>query len=308
MNDSFELYECHNCGKLFEGDYCPKCGQSTTEYNRPFLFLLSDFASGVFSFDTRLWKSLVSLLLWPGRMEADYTDGRRARYVPPFRLYLFVSFFFFLLLTTVTNRMLEDNRSYFSSLSIGEEDGDTFIRVPGQDALDSEGERVLPELKESIELAQADTSKHNISVSFRDSDEQKVRDILANPEKYAGRFFRYFTWSLFILMPLYGSLLWLFFNRSRGYYLPHFLLSMNQHLISFVIFSVILLPQILWPSREMGWETHLNIAIPFYHLIGARRLYGLGWPSTFMRLLAAQVLYIVLLNIVVAAVAYFALV
>jgi hypothetical protein len=301
-------YECRNCATKFEGSFCPNCGQSTTEYDRPFLFLISDLASGVFSFDARLWKSLTALLLRPGGMEADYTDGRRARYVPPFRLYLFVSFFFFLLLATVTNRMLEENRSYFSSLSIGEEDGDAFIRVPGQDALDSEGERVLPELKESIELAQADTSKHNISVSFRDSDEQKVRDILANPEKYAGRFFRYFTWSLFLLMPLYGSLLWLFFRKRRPFYLPHFLLSMNQHLIAFVVFSLMLLPQLIWPLREMGWEGYLNLAIPVYHVIGAKRLFGYGWRSTFFRLMGAQILYTLALNVVVAGVAYFALV
>lgn len=306
-----ENYECRNCGTVFQGDYCPACGQSTAEYDRPFLFLLSDFASGVFSFDARLWRSLTALMLRPGLMEADYTDGRRARYVPPFRLYLFVSFFFFLLLTTVTDRMLEENRSYLSSLAIGEEDGEAFIRVPdGAVVTDSGDDRIFPVMNENAEMARAgaDTASSNVTVSFRNSDEQKVRDILANPDRYAGRFFRYFTWSLFILMPLYGSLLWLFFRGTRRYYLPHFLLSMNQHLTAFVVFSLMMLPQLIWPQREMGWEGYLNLAIPVYHVIGAKRLYGRKWGTTLMRLLCVQAIYLVLTLFAVVTVAYFTLV
>jgi hypothetical protein len=303
-------YECRNCATKFEGSFCPNCGQSTTEYDRPFLFLISDLASGVFSFDARLWKSLVVLLLRPGRMEVDYTDGRRARYVPPFRLYLFVSFFFFLLLTTITNRMLEENRSYFSSLSIGEKDGDAFIRMPGSDEAEENRQQTFPDLSAGIEPTELpqDTSESRVSVSFDNSDEAKVRDILSNPEKYAGRFFRYFTWSLFLLMPLYGSLLWMFFRGTRPYYLPHFLLSMNQHLIAFVMFSVMLLPQLLWPLREMGWEGYLNLAIPVYHYLGAKRLYARGWRATLIRLLGAQILYSLALLLAMTVVAYFALV
>lgn len=306
-----EKHECRNCGTIFHGDYCPGCGQSTTEYDRPFLFLLSDFASGVFSFDARLWRSLTALMLRPGLMEADYTDGRRARYVPPFRLYLFLSFFFFLLLTMVTDRMLEENRSYLSSLAIGEEDGEAFIRLPDdKDAIESEADGLFPEMAENIGTTQAvtDTSTSNVTVNFRGSDEQKVRDILANPDRYAGRFFRYFTWSLFILMPLYGSLLWLFFRGTRRYYLPHFLLSMNQHLTAFVVFSLMMLPQFIWPQREMGWEGYLNLAIPVYHVIGAKRLYGRKWGTTLMRLLCVQAIYLVLTLFAVGTVAYFALV
>lgn len=303
-------YECRNCDTKFEGSYCPNCGQSTTEYDRPFLFLLSDFASGVFAFDARLWKSLKALLLQPGSMEADYTDGRRARYVPPFRLYLFVSFFFFLLLSTVTNRMLEDNRSYFSSLSIGEENGEAFIRPPDSNDGQEDLQQVFPDINADIEppMLRPDTSENRVSVSFVNSDEAKVRDILSNPEKYAGRFFRYFTWSLFLLMPLYGSLLWLFFHRTRSFYLPHFILSMNQHLFAFVIFSLMMLPQLLWPLRDIGWEKYLNLAIPLYHYVGAKRLYSRGWQTTLLRLLGAQLLYMLALLFAVATVTYFALV
>lgn len=58
----------------------------------------------------------------------------------------------------------------------------------------------------------------------------------------------------------------------------------------------------------MGWEGYLNLAIPAYHVIGAKRLFGYGWRSTFLRLMGAQIIYTLALNVVVVGVAYFALV
>lgn len=274
------------------------------EYDRPFLSLISDLAGGIFAFDTRLRKSLGALLTRPGGMETDFTDGRRARYVPPFKLYLFISFFFFLLLSTITDQMLESNRSFFSSIARGEQPSEPIITLPSQTGgLPADKTETRSFLQVSV-----DTASSSVNDDIHSPDEQKVRDIFANPQMYMGRFFRYFTWSLFILMPLYGSLLWLFFRGSRHYYLPHFLLSMNQHLIAFVILSFVMLPQLLWPHREMGWEGYLNFTIPLYHIIGAKRLYALSFRSTFFRLFGAQTLYMFATLIVVAIVAYFALV
>ena len=46
--------------------------------------------------DSRLWRTLGYLLARPGRLTREFFDGRRARYLPPFRLYLVISLLFFL--------------------------------------------------------------------------------------------------------------------------------------------------------------------------------------------------------------------
>ena len=47
--------------------------------------------------DSRLWRTLGYLLARPGRLTREFFEGRRARYLPPFRLYLVISLLFFLI-------------------------------------------------------------------------------------------------------------------------------------------------------------------------------------------------------------------
>ena len=55
--------------------------------------LLADFLD----FDSRFTRTMKPLLLHPGRLTRDYLDGRRFRYTPPLRLYIFASMAFFLI-------------------------------------------------------------------------------------------------------------------------------------------------------------------------------------------------------------------
>ena len=57
--------------------------------------LVRDAFGDLFELDSRLWRTLIPLLLRPGRLTKDYLEGRRARYMPPFRMYLVLSLIFF---------------------------------------------------------------------------------------------------------------------------------------------------------------------------------------------------------------------
>ena len=46
--------------------------------------------------DSRLWKTLWYLLSRPGFLTREFFEGKRVRYLPPFRLYLVISVVFFL--------------------------------------------------------------------------------------------------------------------------------------------------------------------------------------------------------------------
>jgi hypothetical protein len=58
--------------------------------------LLADAAGDLFNFDSRLWRSLGTLAFKPGRLTRSYIEGQRARYAPPFRMYVVTSVAFFL--------------------------------------------------------------------------------------------------------------------------------------------------------------------------------------------------------------------
>jgi len=61
--------------------------------------LLRDLFGDIFELDSRLWRSLVPLLFKPGHLTLEYLEGRRVRYMPPFRMYLVISVLFFLLVS-----------------------------------------------------------------------------------------------------------------------------------------------------------------------------------------------------------------
>jgi hypothetical protein len=86
---------CLNCGTELHGQYCGHCGQRASSRLISLWELTRDAFGDLFELDSRLWRTLVPLLARPGRLTRDYLEGRRARYMPPFRMYLVLSVVFF---------------------------------------------------------------------------------------------------------------------------------------------------------------------------------------------------------------------
>ncbi|HLA72809.1 MAG TPA: DUF3667 domain-containing protein [Steroidobacteraceae bacterium] len=87
---------CANCGAPLAGEYCGNCGQR----HEPHVHTVTHFAAEAFESvthaDSRLWRTLAYLLARPGVLTREFFDGRRAGYLPPFRLYIVISVVFFL--------------------------------------------------------------------------------------------------------------------------------------------------------------------------------------------------------------------
>ncbi len=86
---------CLNCGSALVGQYCGRCGQRATSRLISLWELIRDAFGDLFELDSRLWRTLVPLLGRPGRLTREYLEGRRARFMPPFRMYLVLSLVFF---------------------------------------------------------------------------------------------------------------------------------------------------------------------------------------------------------------------
>ena len=86
---------CLNCGAELRGQYCGNCGQRARSRLISLWELLQDAFGDLFELDSRLWRTLTPLLIRPGQLTRDYLEGRRARYMPPFRMYLVLSVIFF---------------------------------------------------------------------------------------------------------------------------------------------------------------------------------------------------------------------
>lgn len=89
---------CSNCETPLKGPVCHSCGQDSDILQRPFWNHVLEILDGQLGVDGKLWRTLPPLMFRPGHVTRQYLSGVRARYVQPFRLYIFASFVFLFLL------------------------------------------------------------------------------------------------------------------------------------------------------------------------------------------------------------------
>lgn len=88
---------CLNCGTELKGPFCYYCGQPDKNLLRFFPVLIRELMEDFLDLDSRFMRTMKPLLFHPGKLTRDYLDGRRFRYTPPLRLYIFTSMAFFIL-------------------------------------------------------------------------------------------------------------------------------------------------------------------------------------------------------------------
>ena len=89
---------CLNCGAAATGKFCAECGQENEDQTIALKLLVGDLLSDLASFDSKLFRTLVPLLVRPGFLTNEYNAGKRVCYLSPFKLYLTASLVFFLVL------------------------------------------------------------------------------------------------------------------------------------------------------------------------------------------------------------------
>ncbi len=89
--------ECPNGGARVAGKFCASCGQDNNVSVVAFHRLIGDFLRDFLNFDSRLFSSIWPLIGKPGFLKVEYLAGRRATYLPPVRMTLFLSIIFFAL-------------------------------------------------------------------------------------------------------------------------------------------------------------------------------------------------------------------
>ena len=85
---------CLNCGTPLLGSHCHACGQRA-HVHRTLGAFGHDLLHGVLHFEGKTWRTLPLLAWKPGKLTREYIDGKRASYVSPIALFLFVVFLSF---------------------------------------------------------------------------------------------------------------------------------------------------------------------------------------------------------------------
>jgi hypothetical protein len=288
---------CLNCGDDTPGNYCRNCGQRKIEVRVTLRRMLMEALDDQFSLNSALPRTVGALLFRPGRLTRDYMDGRIARYIPPFRLYLVSSVLFFL------------------ALSYNVRYGDTGIRVSSRDsaAVAAPAAPTAPALADSAAArAPADPATSAPADSSGDQWLKNVRvrtgmaevDSLANTrigelsrmqpkqavERVSGAFLEYVPQTMFLLLPLFAGVLKLLYSRRKRLYVEHFVFALHLHAFVFLSFTLMMVV----PDRV---EVVAGLWIMLYTYLAMYRVYGQGWFWTGVKYVALGFTYFVLMTL-----------
>lgn len=89
---------CLNCGHHVEETYCPHCGQENIELKEDAWHMITHAIADYFHFEHKFFGTIKPLLFKPGKLTVEYVAGKRASFLHPIKLYIFVSIVAFIIL------------------------------------------------------------------------------------------------------------------------------------------------------------------------------------------------------------------
>jgi len=318
---------CLNCGGRLRGQYCGTCGQRSRSRLISLWELISDAFGDLLELDSRLWQTLVPLLIRPGRLTHDYLQGRRARYMPPFRMYLVLSLLFFVVAFFDPN----------DSLSLlFEPEPETTAAQEAAEAADAaeQAQEVMDELEEQGIVIEDDPSANlqfdetGIRFTFDDDDVSSDNECdvdASDLEELPGWLARRLTVerlqrvcertrlddgevlkdnlvdnipaALIVLLPLMAFVLKALYPLSKRYYVEHLLFFVHFHAFFFLILTLqILFVRLSAMLGIPGAVYTLTIIVTSFYIaiylfVSMRRVYGQGRIITFLKYVALVTAY-----------------
>ena len=270
---------CLNCGTELKGPFCYYCGQPDRNFMRFFPALLRDLMEDLLDLDSRFMRTIKPLLFKPGRLTRDYMEGRRFRYAPPMRLYIFSSIVFFLLAAFLSSDAIQisglennDGIVHFSANNT-EQELETVKEALNQ---------LPPEAQKQIDIDEIIAESENENpdklmfetkdISFNDepwdretnpvdikwlpawlndriNDEiegspQKAEQVNENPNLIVDKVFDILPATMFVLLPVVALIFKFWYLFAKRYYVEHLIFSLHNHSFLFVSLILILLANI----------------------------------------------------------------
>jgi hypothetical protein len=320
---------CQNCGTHVEERFCGHCGQENTETRQSFGHLFRHFVEDLTHYDGAFWRTMKYLLFKPAYLTKEFLKGRRASFVPPVRLYIFVSFVTFLLpymlpeyeedaeheesTEQVVNDTIEaarirdsialvqinDSIANDTTDHVSYEVGDGLLHIPRKYKTVKQLDSAQALLPESQRLSPVARWMNVRSIGLQKYTRRELG------EKFAESFARSFPKTLFIYLPLFAFVLWLFHGKRRWMYFDHAIFTL--HFFSFILLVFNLL-SIVGTFAGLNGQvlTFLLVifAIFIYFLMAHRRMYEESRVISFLKSMVIytinSIIFILLLLVMMA--------
>ncbi|MBL6690824.1 MAG: DUF3667 domain-containing protein [Pseudomonadales bacterium] len=276
---------CPNCDTVVNGPFCSTCGQSQKNLNKQIWTLTGELLDDVVRLDSRVVRTLGALIFKPGFLTREYFLGRRARYSPPVRLYLIVSFLFFFLMPALNelNQALRTSGTEIQVIDEGEEN---------ELATEFSGLRfdwLTEEENEALEARLEQQVRKTVALA-REEPTQLYRELMD-----------YMSAVMFFMLPVFAMFLKLTYVGSGVYYAEHLLLAVHNHCFLFI---TLMLSSVLdtMAQTPVALVTEpidglLLLWIPIYMFLSLRTVFQESVTATVIKYLFLVVCYSVLVTL-----------
>ena len=314
---------CRNCGVMVKHRYCPNCGQLAASFHRPVFSLVAETVSDSLALDGRIARTLPRLLFKPGQLSRDYSDGKRARYVPPFRLFLLSSLIFYFVAfafinTNGVNALSqietgegaelnpEEREALFEYLAQTENfDEDEFDRILESARANAAAEAETDETQAESEPDEpvSEPQENNIDVEsdeFGERLEGAIQRTIDNPRLFTTAAENWAPRLSLILVPLTVLALALMYAWRRSIYVyDHAIHALHLH--SWIYLSSTLAFGL--SALLGGWVAGLyySLALPVYTMFSMRGAYGTGYLQAFLRMVVLSFFWLISLLVLMFA-------
>jgi len=244
--------ECPNCGARLEisDTYCAQCGQANHDLNIPLRHLLEEALEDILHFDIKSVRTIQALTFKPGFVTSEFIKGKRAQYVPPIRLYIFISFLFFLLLSLPSGRHESVSSADSHPTTI------TYHKINSQ------------ELR-GLQQAQIDSLMQSRGVALTILNRYIVRQMsrigTEGQEGFNHLLMKGISYIMFALMPLFALFVFLLNRKKAQYYIGTLVFSIHYHSFVFLLLTLSLV--VNWfPGTSLIWAISIIICPVYLYL------------------------------------------
>jgi hypothetical protein len=285
---------CDNCGATVSGKYCGACGQRREAPVHTLWHFTQLATEDLTHADSRLWRTLAALLFRPGRLTREFLTGRRARYLPPVRLYLVLSVVFFLVASAVQSKFvvveIEDTPAAARTAVVGKLDEVPALKPKADETPEQRANRLC-----------ADANYNGPWAGTLQPLLQKAcRQSIADNAHVQEAFMHNMPRAMFIFLPLLAGFMMLMYWRPRHYYVEHLLLFVHNHAVAFLVLGVVLLLGKFVPHIP-GVGLVIFVYFTWYMYRSMRVVYGQGRALTASKLVLLAFFYLVLASLMLAA-------
>jgi hypothetical protein len=287
--------QCENCGTPVTARYCGACGQKLEAPVHSLWHFTQLAAEDLTHADSRLWRTLAALLFKPGFLTREFLSGRRARYLPPLRLYLVLSVAFFLVAGT--------GPTHLTVLQFD----DSGPASGGKATLSGKVEELPVQKSSETPQQRADRLCANANYNgpwaatlqpiFRQACRKSAMD---NGRGLQAEFLHNVPRAMFVFLPLLAALMMLMYWRPRHYYVEHLLLFVHNHACVFLVTGLLLLVGRLVP-RVPGLDLAIFVYFAWYMYRSMRVVYHQGRLLTASKLALLASFYLVFAALMLAA-------